>query len=126
MKIKFGDFKKLIKEVQETLKDRDDGFDNMVQGLYREVDKFTNNLLKDGISHEEYQEYMNKLDTVMNGLRDINVSKIKFLAKSGISKQKLAEPEYPSNPKPAPATTQDIPASKQSGVGPGPMSGGRI
>ena len=124
MKIKFGEFKKLIKEVKEEMEGRENQFQNLVQDIYKSSDKFANELLKDGISHQEYAEYMSRLSDVLQGLVDINVAKIKFLSKSGISTPNTEYP--PSNPKPPSATSQNIPASKQGGVGPGGVTKGRM
>lgn len=92
MKCKVGDLRYLIKESLEEQGVKDEKFDEMVKEMDKALDKFTSFLIRQNTSPEEYSEYMKKTNKVLAGLKQINISKVKFLKQNEPENIGIEEP----------------------------------
>lgn len=124
MKIKVRDLKKhianikeeksdklreLIKEETEEQNKKEMQFDHLVQKVNDAVERFTDFLVKQGTSPEEYRSYMDKFNKIFTGIKhaemgkiQIKMSKLKFLGKDKKEEEKpnqmASQPQPKTNP----------------------------
>jgi len=94
MKVKVKDLKKVIKEEAdrgETQREMSAKFSAMTRDVSRAIDKFTDHLININVPADVYKNFMDQLSEVLEGLTNINMSKVKFLSNHEANKRKETE-----------------------------------
>ena len=93
-KLHAKDLKKVIKEEAdrgETQREMSAKFSAMTRDVSRAIDKFTDHLININVPADVYKNFMDQLSEVLEGLTNINMSKVKFLSNHEANKRKETE-----------------------------------